>query len=158
VNLPQTSNTSPSHFSPLFDSALSLPAKSFIFAGVLFFTLSLLLTSLFTSSDDIQGIWILLIGWMGLIIFQLSWFANPLNLLALLLVSKRPTLALLLSILAVFLASQTLSLSEIPIGLNNEKIHIKEMGLGFYFWYLSQGLFLTGIAIEAFKQAQKNGD
>jgi hypothetical protein len=143
---------------PRFSSNVSPLAKLLIYVGMTFFVLSLLLTSLFTSGEDIKGIWLLLIGWMGLIIFQFSWFANPLNLLALLLISHRPYLALSLSILGFILASQALIFSEIPIGINHEKIFIKELGLGFYFWYLAQGLFLLGIAVESIIQAQKNED
>ncbi len=137
---------------------LSLLARIFIFIGIFFYLFSLPLVSLFTSSEDIQGIWILLIGWMGIIIFQFSWFANPLNLLAMLLMTKRPLAAFLLSIIAFLLASQAFSFSEIPAGLNNEKVFIKDMGLGFYFWYMSHGLFLIATLIEALKRAQKNED
>lgn len=143
---------------PLLSSTLSPITRLIIYAGIAFFILSLLFISFFTSGEDIKGIWLFLIGWMGLIIFQFSWFANPLNLLALLLISHRPYLALALSILAFILASQALIFSEIPIGINHEKIFIKELGLGFYFWYLAQGLFLFGIAVETIIQAQKNGD
>ena len=153
------------NFTPIFKAypthsliELSLASKLFITRGVFFFTLSLPLTSLFTSGDDIQGIWVLFIGWMGLIIFQFSWFANPLNLLALLILSERPVTALLLSLAAFVVASQTLVFSEIPSGASLGKIHIKELGLGFYFWYFSHALFFIGILVETLKQTQKNGD
>ena len=131
-------------------SELSLTTRLIVYAGLAFFLLSLLFTSLFTSGDDIQGYWILAIGWIGLIIFQFSWFANPLNLLALLLVNQRPVVALLLSTTAFLLASQTFVFVEIPTGIGSGKIHIKELGLGFYIWYLAQGLFLLGIFVEVF--------
>ncbi|MCF6190765.1 MAG: hypothetical protein L3J51_09815 [Cocleimonas sp.] len=131
-------------------SELSLITRLVVYTGFAFFILSLLLTSLFTSGEDIQGYWILALGWIGLIIFQFSWFANPLNLLALLLVNQRPIVALLLSIVAFILASQTFIFVEIPTGTSSGKIHIKELGLGFYIWYLAQGLFLLGIIIEVF--------
>lgn len=129
---------------------LSLPTRLIIYIGFSLFLLSLALTSLFTSGDDIQGYWILVLGWIGLIIFQFSWFANPLNLLALLLVNQRPVVALLLSTLAFILASQTFVFVEIPTGTSTGKIHIKELGLGFYIWYLAQGLFLLGFLVEVF--------
>ena len=136
-------------------SDLTLITRWLLYIGAAFFIASLLLTSLFTSSDDIQGIWILILGWIGLVIFQFSWFANPLNLLALLLVNQRPTVALLLSISAFILASQTFFFSEIPTGLSHEKIFIKEFGLGFYFWYLAQALFLIGMFIEVLSRHKK---
>jgi len=131
-------------------SPLSLTTRLIIYAGFAFFFLSLLLPSLFTSGDDIQGYWVLVLGWIGLIIFQFSWFANPLNLLALLLINQRPVVALLLSTVAFILASQTFVFVEIPTGTSSGKIHIKELGLGFYIWYLAQGLFLLGMLIEVF--------
>lgn len=145
-------------FTPLFAKNLSLPTKLFMYTGMAFFMLSLLLTSFFIPGDNIQGVWILIAGWLGLLIFQLSWFANPLNLLAVLLITKRPILALVLSTIAFLLASQTFSFSEIPAGLNYEKIFIKEMGLGFYFWYFSHGLFLFAISTEALIKVKKNED
>jgi len=131
-------------------SDLSLTTRLIIYVGLAFFLLSLLLTALFTSGEDIQGYWILVLGWIGLVIFQFSWFANPLNLLALLIVSQRPVIALLLSTVAFLLASQTFVFVEIPTGTSSGKIHIKELGLGFYIWYLAQGLFLLGVLVEVF--------
>ncbi len=131
-------------------SELSLMTRLSVYTGLAFFLLSLLFTSLFTSGEDIQGYWILALGWIGLIIFQFSWFANPLNLLALLLVNQRPVIALLLSTTAFLLASQTFVFVEIPTGTSSGKIHIKELGLGFYIWYLAQGLFLLAMLVEVF--------
>jgi hypothetical protein len=119
-----------------------------IYFGIACFIFSLFQTSLFTSGEDIKGYWVFIIGWLGLIIFQFSWFSNPLNLLALLLYRRHPGIAALLSILAFTLASQTFFFTEIPAGLNQSKIYIKELGPGFYFWYLSQGLFLVSIISE----------
>ena len=130
-------------------SGLSLTTRLMVYVGLSFILLSLLFTSLFTSGEDIQGYWILAIGWIGLVIFQFSWFANPLNLLALLLVNQRPVVALLLSTGAFLFASQTFIFVEIPI-TSAEKIYIKELGLGFYIWYFAQGLFLLGILVEVF--------
>ena len=119
-----------------------LTPKLLIYLGFSSFFISLFLTSFFTSGDDIQGYWVLIIGWIGLIFFQLAWFANPINLLAILLIKHHPRKSLLLSLLAFSLASQTFLFPEIPIGLPHDKIFIKELGLGFYFWYLAQALFL----------------
>lgn len=129
--------------------------RLFVYTGFVFFIVSLPITSLFTSGENIDGFWILVMGWIGFIIFQFSWFANPLNLLALLLLKQRPITALFLSITAFALASQTLYFSEIPTGDRNGKIFIKELGLGFYFWYFSQGLIFIGIAIETFSGHKK---
>lgn len=131
-------------------------ARIILFIGLICYSLSLYSVALFTSGDDLYGIWILLIGWFGLIFFQLSWLANPLNLLALLLISKRPKLSLLLTILAFLCASQTFLFSEIPIGINQEKVFIKEFGIGFYLWYLANGLFMFAALFEAFSKKRRN--
>ena len=128
-----------------------ITAKLLVIVGLICFSLSLYFVGLFTSGDDLYGIWILLIGWMGVIVFQLSWFANPLNLLALLLMSTKPRVSLLLSVLAFLLASQTFRFSEIPIGFNQERIFIKELGIGFYLWYTANGLFVVAALIEVLR-------
>ncbi len=136
---------------------LLLITKVSIFTALFLFALSLMLTSIFTSGEDVQGYWILLMGWAGLLIFQFSWFANPINLLALLLLQQQPKMALLLSSFAFIFASQSFLLSEIPTGISHGKIFIKELGLGFYLWYLAQGLFLVGTFIEVINRHKKTG-
>lgn len=126
-----------------------ITAKLLVIIGLICFSLSLYFVGLFTSGDDLYGVWILLIGWMGVVVFQLSWFANPLNLLALLLMSTKPRVSLLLTIVAFLLASQTFLFSEIPVGFHQERIFIKELGMGFYLWYVANGLFAVAILIEA---------
>ncbi len=131
---------------------LEVLVKLLILCGLICFSLSLYNVALFTSGDDLYGYWILLIGWLGLLFFQLSWLANPLNLLALLLLSKKPVVSFILTLIAFLVASQTFMFSEIPTGLSQEKIYIQEFGLGFYLWYLANTLFLLAIAIEVFRK------
>lgn len=128
-----------------------LTAKLLVIIGLVCFSLSLYFVGLFTSGDDLYGVWILLIGWMGVIVFQLSWFANPLILLALLLMSTKPRVSLVLSVIAFLLASQTFLFFEIPTGFNQERIFIKELGLGFYLWYAASGIFVVATLIEALR-------
>ena len=123
--------------------------------GLACFVTSLFLISLFTSGENIRGSWILIMGWLGLLIFQFSWYANPLNLLALLLLHNRPATSFLLSSLAFALATQTFLFFEIPTSINAEKIIIKELGLGFYIWYMAQFLFLVATVVELFKGSNK---
>ncbi len=155
MNTSHTSKTPYKQLTKISAPDFSILAKILTYTGVCFYLFSLPLVSLFTSSEDIHGIWILLIGWLGIVILQLSWFANPLNLLALLLVTRRPLLALLLSFIAFLFASQAFEFSEIPAGLNHEKVFIKEMGLGFYLWYVSHGLFFIAIFIRNFGAVTK---
>ncbi len=123
------------------------------------FTLSLFLTTFFTSENEISGFWVLVIGWLGVLVFQFSWLANPLNLLAILLLPQKPKIALLLSFFALTLASQTFYFSEIPSGLTPKIIYIKEFGLGFYLWYFSQICFfltmLSGVQNSGIKKRGK---
>lgn len=128
-------------------SIYKLGLNIFIFLALLCFTASLFLPIFFTSTEDIYGFWVLATGWMGLVFIQLAWYANPLNLLALLLVGDRPRIAFLLSILAIALASCSFVFYEIPTGINYEKVYIREFGLGFYFWYVAHVLVVIGLMI-----------
>ena len=129
-----------------------LIARLLVMAGLVCYSLSLYSVGLYTSGDDLYGIWILLIGWMGIVVFQLSWFANPLNLLALLIMSSKPRISFLLTILAFLLASQTFLFAEIPTGFNQERIYIKELGIGFYLWYVANGIFVVATLIETLRR------
>lgn len=124
---------------------LNLSINIFMFMGLACFTLSLFMPVFFTSAEHIYGYWVLLTGWLGLIFIQFAWYANPLNLLALLIARENPRIALLLSIFALILASGTILFYEIPVGLNYEKVFIKEFGLGFYIWYLAHVFFLLAL-------------
>jgi len=117
----------------------------FLFMGLACLTLSLFMPAFFTSAEDIYGYWVLITGWIGAIFIQFAWYANPLNLLALLLARDKPRTALLLSFAALILASGTFIFYEIPTGFNYEKIFIKELGLGFYIWYAAQVFFLLAL-------------
>ena len=116
-----------------------------MFSGVSCFVMSLFSPVFFTNLETIQGYWVLSMGWMGIVFLQFAWYANPLNLLAILLVQKRPFISLLLSIVALIVASETFIFYEIPTGTNEEKMYIKELGLGFYLWYAAQIFFLLGL-------------
>ena len=126
-------------------SFVALFMNIFLFMGLACFTLSLFMPVFFTSAEDIYGYWVLITGWIGAIFIQFAWYANPINLLALLLARDKPGIALLLSCLALLFASGTFIFYEIPTGTNYEKIFIKEFGLGFYIWYVAQVFFLLAL-------------
>lgn len=130
----------------------SLSQKICIFLGLGCFTLSLFLPVFFTSAEDILGFWVLISGWIGLIFIQFAWYANPLNLLAILLAHDNPRIALLFSCLALVIASGTFNFYEIPIGLNYEKVFIKEFGAGFYLW-ITAHIFVTFALIFRFLES-----
>ncbi len=130
-------------------SLSELLSKIFLFLSLLSFVTSLFLLTFFTSDGDIIGGWVFVLGWMGIVVFQFAWYANPLNILALLIFESRPRISVLLSLLALVIASEAFTFKEIPTGLftgiHPEKMFIKELGLGFYSWYLSQILFLFAL-------------
>ena len=114
-------------------------------SGAACFVISLFSNVFFTPDEDIRGYWVFITGWIGILFLQFAWYANPLNLMALLLVNHSPRIALLLSLLALVLASETFLFYEIPTGINQEKVYIQELGFGFFIWYLAQILFLVSI-------------
>lgn len=122
--------------------------KILIFIGLMCLVISLFQISFFTSETDIRGFWVLIMGWIGLFFFQFAWFANPLNLLALLVLANKPKTSLFLSLLAIGFAAHSIQLTELPIDLKDGKIYIKELGLGFYFWFIAQVLFFTVVLFE----------
>ena len=117
-------------------------------SGVCCFVISLFSNVFFTPDEDIRGYWVFITGWLGILFLQFAWYANPLNLIALLLVNQSPRTALLLSLLALVLASETFLFYEIPTGINQEKMYIQELGSGFFIWYLAQILFLVSILLS----------
>lgn len=113
--------------------------------GISLFFVSLFCSAFYTNNEILKGYWILSLGWLGLFFFQLAWLANPLNLIAILLIKQNPFVSFLLSGLALLLATQSFLLFELPTGIQQEKIFIKELGGGFYLWYLANCLFLLAI-------------
>ncbi len=134
---------------------LKLGGRGLFYAAIFSFTLSLFLTVFFTTGEDISGFWVLITGWLGFVIFQFAWFANPLAMLAILIMKKRPVIALLLCVLAVALASMGFIFNEIPAAQGAEKIFIKEYGLGFYFWYAAQWFLLYSVILHVLSQGIK---
>ncbi len=126
-------------------SFFQLASNISIFMGLLCFTVALFLPALYTSSEDIYGFWVLVTGWMGLAILQFAWFANPLNLLSLLLTHQNPRIAFLIGVLSMIVACNAFYFYEIPTGINYEKTYIREFGLGFYTWIASHSLILLGL-------------
>lgn len=113
--------------------------------GLSLFVLSLFNVSFYTNLEVFKGYWVLSLGWLGLLFFQLAWLSNPLNLIAVLLVHRKPVTSFILSSFAFIVATQTFLLFELPTGFNQEKIYIKEFGIGAYFWYSANILFLVAI-------------
>lgn len=137
-------------------SLVKILSNILLYAGIAFFAVSLFFNVFFTNTNEVSGIWVLLTGWLGFIVFQFAWYANPLSLLAILLMRQRPLVALLLSILAVVLASEMFIFNEIPAASGDEKIYIKEFGLGAYTWFLSHCLVLYSLLFNLLNKAHTN--
>lgn len=134
-------------------SLVKIVSNLLLYSGITFFVLSLFFNVFFTNTNEISGVWVFLTGWLGFIVFQFAWYANPLTLLAILLMKQRPLIALLLSILAVILASEMFLFNEIPAASGDEKIYIKEFGLGAYTWYASHWLVLYSMLFNIINKA-----
>lgn len=104
-----------------------------IVAAVLF-VLSMADTTFVTTEQPIKGYWVLLTGWMGFVIFQFAWFANPLTLLALMLFRRRTGWALVASTLALICLSQAFMFENIPLDTTGKSMEIVARGAGFYYW------------------------
>jgi len=104
-----------------------------LIAAVLF-CIAMVDTAYTTEERTIHGYWILLTGWLGFLFFQFAWYANPLTVLSLLLMKRRPWWALLASGLALLCMSQAFLFYEIPSDAKGNTIAIISRGIGFYCW------------------------
>ncbi len=109
-------------------------ALLFLLAAGVLFCIAQVETVFVTTERAVQGYWIMLVGWMGFMIFQFAWFANPLALLSLLLIRKHPWWALATSILSLLCLSQAFLFSEIPTDTSGQSIAVVSRGIGFYCW------------------------
>lgn len=105
-----------------------------LLVATILFCIAMVDTVYTTSEQSIQGYWILLTGWLGFLFFQLAWYANPLTMLSLLLIRKKPWLALISSTLALLCMSQAFLFYEIPSDAKGNTIEILSRGVGFYCW------------------------
>ncbi len=107
------------------------------FIGSLFFPAFL------AQTRDIDGYWVLFLGWIGFLFFQFAWYAAPLMLLAVYTSAHSPRFAFLLAVLAIIIASEAFLFDEIPLREAQQKI--LGYGLGFYLWYGSFYIAALGV-------------
>lgn len=105
-----------------------------LIVAAILFCIAMVDTVYTTKDQGIQGYWIFLTGWLGFLFFQFAWYANPLTVLALLLMRKHPWYALLSSALALLCMSQAFLFYEIPADAKGNTIAIISRGVGFYCW------------------------
>ncbi len=93
-------------------------------------------------SDPVwYGLRILSLGWLGILVGQVAWFANPLWLISVLLLASRKWIAaIIFSGLALLVAANTLLLFVMPLpadesGMN--KTSLERFRIGFYCWLAS---------------------
>jgi len=115
----------------------------FIAAGC--FVASLFLPVFLLETKDTYGYWVLFLGWLGAIFFQFAWYATPLMLWAINESETSPRFALFLAILAIVVASQAFSFTEIPLRELKLEQKILGYGLGFYLWYASFYVAALGV-------------
>jgi len=107
------------------------------------FIASLFFPAFLAETQNIDGYWVLFLGWMGFLFFQFAWYAAPLMLLALYTSAQSPRFAFLLAVLAIVIASEAFLFDEIP--LREAKQKILGYGLGFYLWYGSFYIAALGV-------------
>jgi len=127
-------------------SCLPLPGIC-LFLGGLLWVIALSQVVFYTSSVPIMGYWVLATGWMGFSIFQFAWYANLLQVLAVLLMYRAPVRATLITLLALVLAGQSFWFDTIPGQAVD--IAVLRLGAGFWLWYASMVLITLGVVFDA---------
>ena len=127
-----------------------------LLVAAVLFLLSMADTVFITTQQHIKGYWVLLTGWMGFVIFQFAWFANPLTILALLLFRRRAIWAMLASTLALLCVSQAFIFEDLPIDTSGEYIEVVARGNGFYYWVAMVGcVFYANIMMLVYRMLKK---
>lgn len=125
-------------------------------AGVLF-CIALVETAYITTEQAVHGYWIFITGWLGFLIFQFAWYANPLTFITLLLMRRHPWWALLCSGFALAAMSQAFLFQEIPTDASGNTIAIVSRGIGFYCWTASiTCVFYANIMLLIYRAFQRD--
>ena len=126
-----------------------------LIAAVLF-VLSMADTAFVTTQQSVKGYWVLITGWMGFVIFQFAWFANPLTILSLMLFRRRTGWALVSSTLALVCVSQAFMFQDIPVDTNGTSIEVIARGAGFYYWVgMVSCVFYASIMMMVYRALKK---
>jgi hypothetical protein len=103
------------------------------------------------SSSEIEvwsGFRVLTIGWLGLLVGQIAWYANPVIVLSLLFVLlRRWGLTLVVSGASLLIAANTFLLfhKELPADEGSVvKLRLERLGFGFFFWLASIFAIVVG--------------
>lgn len=116
------------------------------------------------SSSEIEiwsGFRVLTIGWLGLLVGQIAWYANPVIALSLLFVLlRRWVLTLVVSGVSLLIAANTLLLffKELPADEGNVvKLRLEHVGFGFFFWLASILAIAVGSVILRRRDSVQSG-
>ena len=115
------------------ESTLTSIAYAILIVAIGLFISSLFFPVFITQTHDIQGYWVLAMGWLGFINFQFAWYATPFTILAIYVSKTSPQSGLFLSIIAIIIASEAFLFTEVPFGKSDK---VLDYSLGFYLWYL----------------------
>lgn len=127
-----------------------------LFTGLAFFLIACACPALlFRHTGGTIDVWeggkALGLGWMGLLVGQFAWCANPVMVLSLIfLLFRRWLAATILALVALAIAANTLLLfsQEIPADeANTYKLRLEHLGIGFYFWVASMIIVVVGAFI-----------
>ncbi|MEZ5450360.1 MAG: hypothetical protein R3E89_15800 [Thiolinea sp.] len=125
---------------PLYRFPVASPA---LFLGGLLWIIACWLPVFETAQGPIAGYWVLISGWMGFAMFQFAWYANPLLLMAVILMYSAPLRATLLAALGLLLATQAFWFDALPGTVTATPI--VGQGPGFWVWYGSLFLLALGV-------------
>jgi hypothetical protein len=113
-------------------------------SGILFVVSLFFPALLFQENDPVTGANLLVWGWWGLILGNPAWCANPLFLIALVVFSfKKYVFALIAGGIALVLGACSFFASEYYFN-EGSSTPISGLGLAFYIWMLSFGIFIVG--------------
>jgi hypothetical protein len=127
-----------------------------IFTGLAFFLIAcaspaLVFITTGGSTEVWEGAKVLGLGWMGMLVGQIAWCANPVMVLSLIfLLFRRWLAAAILTLVALAIAANTLLLfsQEIPVDeASTSKLRLEHLGIGFYFWVASMIVVVVGAII-----------
>ncbi len=126
--------------------------------ALIFWFISLSLPGLILYSDQqiLWGFSILMSGWLGPFVLNISWYANLFFLYAIFSLVVRSKPATKTSIIAIVLAVSTFTLNRILLNEGGATTPVYGYGLGAIFWFIAMFLILIASDIMSYELARKN--
>jgi hypothetical protein len=119
--------------------------KMLLYSVLITYVISLLLPGIIFQDGTITyGYTILLTGGLGFLVGIFAWYANPLLLLALIRLKKETAKSLFVTaVFAFVLGLSALIVHDIPKNEAGGKEFIDHLGIGYYVWMVSLGIFVV---------------